>query len=102
MVALTRVPEPKVECASPVCYADEFAFETQLFTGVCEGRIGFEPQGRDGFGYDPLFFPLGFVKSFAVLPRTDKHEERAERIGQKTFAPRRMPITALSTKLRAT
>jgi XTP/dITP diphosphohydrolase len=74
VVALTRVPEPKVECASPVCYAEEFAFETQMFTGVCEGRIGFEPQGRDGFGYDPLFFPLGFVKSFAVLPRADKHE----------------------------
>lgn len=74
VIALTRVPEPRVESASPVCYADEFAFETQLFKGACEGRIGFELQGRDGFGYDPLFFPLGFEKSFAVLPRAQKNE----------------------------
>jgi len=74
VIALTRVPPSLVECASPVCYADEFTFETELFEGTCEGQIGFEPRGRGGFGYDPLFYPLGSEKSFAQLPREQKNE----------------------------
>jgi XTP/dITP diphosphohydrolase len=34
---------------------------------VCEGRIAFEPRGKGGFGYDPLFLPVGHGQSFAVL-----------------------------------
>ena len=39
----------------------------QLFDGACEGWIDFAPHGSGGFGYDPLFIPLGQEKSFAEL-----------------------------------
>ncbi|MEY4386991.1 MAG: hypothetical protein RLY20_2274 [Verrucomicrobiota bacterium] len=73
VIALTRVPEPRIENASPVCYADEFALGTEFFAGSCEGMIGFEPHGGGGFGYDPLFFPVGSERSFAQLSREQKN-----------------------------
>jgi XTP/dITP diphosphohydrolase len=45
----------------------------QLFDGTCEGRIGFEPHGHDGFGYDPLFFLPSLGKTYAELTVDDKN-----------------------------
>lgn len=39
----------------------------QLFEGACEGWIDLAPHGAGGFGYDPLFIPLGHEQSFAEL-----------------------------------
>ena len=43
-----------------------------IFRGECEGRIALSPRGRNGFGYDPIFFypPLG--KTFGELDRKVK------------------------------
>ena len=46
----------------------------QLFDGVCEGRIIFAPRGKNGFGYDPLFVPVGFEQTFAELGEDVKNK----------------------------
>ncbi len=35
--------------------------------GVWEGRILHQPKGDNGFGYDPVFIPAGFKKTFAEM-----------------------------------
>ena len=37
-------------------------------TGICPGTILHEGRGHNGFGYDPLFLPDGYDKTFAELP----------------------------------
>jgi len=67
VIALTPVLSTQPASSSPVCAADEFELQTQIFEGACEGRIAFAPRGAGGFGYDPLFVPEGFEQSFAEL-----------------------------------
>lgn len=38
-----------------------------IFRGICEGSITENERGEDGFGYDPLFIPEGYGKTFAEL-----------------------------------
>jgi XTP/dITP diphosphohydrolase len=41
--------------------------------GSCEGRIGFEPRGTGGFGYDPWFVPEHESRTMAELTAEEKH-----------------------------
>ncbi len=43
-----------------------------LFTGICKGEIIKESRGDKGFGYDPIFKPNDFEKTFAELSLTEK------------------------------
>ena len=39
--------------------------EKYFFEGVVSGEVLKEKKGNDGFGYDPIFRPVGYKKSFA-------------------------------------
>jgi XTP/dITP diphosphohydrolase len=47
--------------------------ETQ-FEGICEGTILKEPRGNEGFGYDPVFVPLGETRTFAEMSLAEKNQ----------------------------
>ena len=42
--------------------------------GECEGHIGLKAVGENGFGYDPLFYPLGCNKTMAQLTPEEKNK----------------------------
>lgn len=46
--------------------------KVDVFDGYVEGTIGHEPIGEQGFGYDPIFFPEGFNKTFAEMGAIEK------------------------------
>ena len=43
-----------------------------FFEGICKGTILHEKQGSGGFGYDPIFRPNGFNRSFAEMTMEEK------------------------------
>ena len=47
---------------------------TIVARGECFGHIIREPLGSGGFGYDPLFVPEGFNKTFAELTSDEKNQ----------------------------
>ncbi|MFW9794134.1 MAG: XTP/dITP diphosphatase [Candidatus Thorarchaeota archaeon] len=54
---------------------------TKTFQGTMHGRISQSIQGKGGFGYDPIFIPDGFQKTYAELSLGEKisisHRTRA-------------------------
>ena|SRR5437868_11658032 len=43
------------------------------FEGAIEGTIVDPPRGESGFGYDPIFQPIGSIRTFAELSSAEKN-----------------------------
>lgn len=65
---LTSVPDERrtARFRCLMCVIDPAGNEN-CFEGRCEGRIAHRPAGSSGFGYDPVFTPDGYDKTFAEL-----------------------------------
>lgn len=64
---------------SVVVYVDERGAKT--FTGIVNGVIAYEARGLGGFGFDPIFIPEGYNRTFAEMSIEEKckisHRARA-------------------------
>ncbi|MCE4605811.1 MAG: XTP/dITP diphosphatase [Desulfurococcales archaeon] len=57
--------------ASVTCVCNEFVM---TFNGLVYGTISMEPKGDKGFGFDPIFVPKGFDKTFSELGEDVKNK----------------------------
>ncbi len=57
-------------CTLALAWPDGHA---EVFEGRVHGTLAWPPRGTLGFGYDPVFVPLGHAQSFAELDPVEKH-----------------------------
>ena len=60
----------RFRCVVALCSPDGEAFTVD---GCCEGRIAERLSGHGGFGYDPLFIPVGENRTFAEMQQEEKN-----------------------------
>jgi inosine/xanthosine triphosphate pyrophosphatase family protein len=56
-------------------------------TGTVEGTIASEPRGSEGFGYDPIFVPVGETRTVAELGNDWKREHSHRALAARALAP---------------
>jgi len=70
---LKNVPDAKRGARFVCCMALAFPDgSVNTFIGYAKGCIAREPHGRQGFGYDPVFIPEGYNKTFAEMSGEEK------------------------------
>jgi XTP/dITP diphosphohydrolase len=95
---LAAVPDEKrtarFTCALAVAGEGRILFEAEEHV---EGRIAAAPSGRNGFGYDPIFFYPPFSKTFGEVPGSEK-----DLVSHRGKAFARLREFLASTSLRGT
>jgi len=58
-------------CALSLAWPDDG--QVQSFEGRVEGKLSWPPRGDKGFGYDPMFVPVGYDRTFGEIDPEEKH-----------------------------
>ena len=70
---MKHIPYEKRSARFVCCIALASRGDMQTFFGYVKGRIGTEPRGKKGFGYDPVFYPEGYDITFAEMSEEKKN-----------------------------
>ncbi|MBK9981533.1 MAG: RdgB/HAM1 family non-canonical purine NTP pyrophosphatase [Saprospiraceae bacterium] len=81
---LENEPNRSARFHSVIAYIDEEK-EMHVFEGKVEGTIAPAPAGHGGFGYDPIFIPLGFDQTFGQLPESLKNKISHRALAMEKF-----------------
>ena len=76
LTELAIIPAPKraARFVSAIAIASESGQILNVSVGRCDGHVDFTPRGTAGFGYDPVFIPLGYDQTFAELESQIKNQ----------------------------
>lgn len=83
-------PEPSRDarfiCALAVCWPEDG--QCEIFEGRVDGTLVWPPRGDRGFGYDPMFQPIGYEETFGEMDPSAKHamSHRADAFGKLVAA----------------
>ncbi len=71
-VALDDTPDREAYfvCVLALAWPDG---HVETFEGRVYGRLVFPPRGDNGFGYDPIFEPVGETRTFGEMDAAEKH-----------------------------
>jgi XTP/dITP diphosphohydrolase len=87
---MDKVKQRKANFESIIAYCDDQTFNQPLsFHGEVQGEITIAErteEGKSGFGFDPIFQPLGSTKTFAEMTIEEKNEYSHRAMAIKKFA----------------
>tara|TARA_B100000795_G_scaffold109284_1_gene80670 strand:- start:7 stop:624 length:618 start_codon:yes stop_codon:yes gene_type:complete len=72
--AIKKIIKPNFKCnfvcSLSICWPDQFDVTV---SGSVDGFFTWPPRGQNGFGYDPIFTPIGYEKTYGELEPNFKH-----------------------------
>ena len=69
-----------------LAYVDPERGDERLFEGVADGRMSAEQRGERGFGYDPVFLPIGDHGGRTMAELSDEEKDAISHRGRAVRA----------------